>query len=226
MLDSAKKWLHKSWWGAAIAYPIIFISVYGLIWFFAEPIGIPDSFSKLPDFTQYRIFFHLLIALITTPHVVLVLLLLVRRAEKKDFPETSLKVSNTDRVLFEKFLTEFPPEGTSVRFLHEQDIGSSFESTRLDQIQHFIYYWHDAAHEFQNVEAEQLRVKLYDKLNAFTHKLYENVTESHRSGWLTMGIKDFDERQYLLKAREDLNEIASDAYALYQELVRLGRRFE
>lgn len=226
MLESAKKWLHKSWWGVAVAYPIVLFGVYGLIWYFAEPIGIPDNFSKLPDFTKYRIFFHLLIALIVTPHVVLVLLLLVRRAEKKDLLEITLKVTNADRALFAKFLEELPPDGTSVRFLHEQDIGSSFESSRLDQIQHFLCYWHDAAHEFQNDEAEKLRAKLYDNLNSFTQKLYMNVNESHRSGWLTMGIKDFDERLDLLKERDVLNEMASNAYAIYQDFVRLGRKFE
>lgn len=226
MLESAIKWLHKSWWGVAVAYPIVLFGVYGLIWYFAEPIGIPDNISKLPDFAHYRIFFHLLIALIITPHVVLFLTLLVRRSEKKDLSDFSLRVSSADKALFAQLLAEFPPDGTSVKFLHEQDVGASFESSQLDQIHSFLYYWHDASHEFQNTDAERLRAQLYETLADFSQKLGQNVTERHREGWLTMGIKDFDTRLDLLKERDELNKMATVAYELYQDLIRLGRKFE
>ena len=156
--------------------------------------------------------------------------MVMRRSEKKSAPssETSptIKVTNADKLLFAKFIEEFPPDGATVRFLHEQDIGAPFESSRLDQMYNFIYYWHDAAHEFHDKDAEGLRAKFYDTLKRFSNKLCVNVSGTHRTGWLSMGIEDFETRLDLLKEREELNNMALEAYDQYQDIVRLGRRFE
>jgi hypothetical protein len=76
------------------------------------------------------------------------------------------------------------------------------------------------------MDAERLRAKLYETLKIFTNKLCINVSETHRNGWLSMGIEDFDTRQDVLNERDELNKMASDAYEQYQDLVRLGRKFE
>jgi len=136
------------------------------------------------------------------------------------------RVTDVDKSLFAKFIEEFPPDGVSVRFLNEHDIGASFESSRLNDIGNFLYHWNDAAHEFHDKEAEWLRSKLYNTLNKFTNKLNANVSGTHRIGWLSMGIEDFETRQDLLKERDSLNEIASEAYQQYQDLVRLCRKFK
>lgn len=218
MLTTARKWLHKSWWGFIVAYPIVFFAIYLAIWQAAAPIGIPDSFNEMPKFTQTRAFIHLLITLIITPHLVIICIMGMRKAEKK-------QLSEADKALFSKFLEDFPPDGVSVRFLHEQDIGASFESSHLDQIHNFLYYWHDAAHEFQNKDVESSRKELYNTLKDFTNKLYSNVRGTHRTGWLSMGLDDFETRQDILKEREDLNNMTSIAYAQYQDFIRLCRNF-
>ena len=218
LLKTARKWLHKSWWGFIVAYPIVFFAIYLAIWQAAEPLGIPDSFNEMPRFTHTRAFIHLLITLIITPHLVIICIMGMRKAEKRE-------LSEADKTLFSKFLEDFSPDGVSVRFLHEQDIGAPFESSQLDQIQKFLYYWHDAAHEFQNEDVESSRTKLYSTLKEFTNKLYINVSGTHRTGWLSMGLEDFETRQDVLKERADLNEMASIAYTQYQDFIRLCRNF-
>lgn len=80
-METAKKWLQKSWWGIIIAYPVLFMAVYLAIWQVAEPIGIPDNLNEIPNFVHFRFFIHLLITLVVTPHLVIILTLLMRRSE-------------------------------------------------------------------------------------------------------------------------------------------------
>lgn len=77
MFDNAVKWLRRSFFGAFVAYFIVFGLVYGFIWFLAEPIGLPDNFENLPEFiAKKRIFFHLLLSVIITSHIIVMLLII------------------------------------------------------------------------------------------------------------------------------------------------------
>ncbi len=78
MLDNPSKWLQRNWWGLIVAYLLLFAGVYLLIWQFAEPMGIPDSIENLPSFTKSRIFIHLVLTFLITPHIALVLDLMIR----------------------------------------------------------------------------------------------------------------------------------------------------
>lgn len=164
--------------------------------------------TKAPDWEPFVTFIGLLTAFL--------------KFEVSDFR----RVSDSDKELFRKFIEDFPPDGVSVRFLHEHDIGNSFESSQLNEMEKFLYYWHDAAHEFHDKETEWLRAKLYNTLNLFKNKLDLNVCGTHRAGWLSMGLEDFETREGILKERDDLNEMASKAYDQYQDLVRAGRKFK
>ncbi|HSK74593.1 MAG TPA: hypothetical protein VK892_23035 [Pyrinomonadaceae bacterium] len=76
MFEDAIKWLRKSWYGALVAYSIVFFGVFGIIWYFADPAGIPENIDSLPEFiAKKRIFFHLLLTIIVTAHIIIILLI-------------------------------------------------------------------------------------------------------------------------------------------------------
>jgi hypothetical protein len=61
MIDfaNALRWLRRHWLGLIVAYFVILIGIYATIWFFIEPMGIPDSITDLnsvPNLMRQRIF--------------------------------------------------------------------------------------------------------------------------------------------------------------------------
>lgn len=134
------------------------------------------------------------------------------------------KLSNHDKEVFEKMLAELPPDGRGMNFLKHQDIGASFESNCLDELDNFIHHWNDAMHEFQNKKMEKKRKELYQKMHTFRNKLCLNVFASGQRGWLTMDLEDMEMDLDKLKKRDELNDMATEVYEIYQKLVRIGRK--
>jgi len=67
-------WLKKGWYGALVAYLLSLILVLGGIWIIVEPMGVPDEFISLPNFTKFRFFWHFLLAVFITSHLIIILL--------------------------------------------------------------------------------------------------------------------------------------------------------
>jgi len=131
---------------------------------------------------------------------------------------------NPDKELFNKLLTELPPDGEAIYFLEGHDISAPFEASVLDPLDSFNRYWNDAMHEFHNKKLEEKRKELYQKMNAFREKLSVNIFSSNRVGWYTMDFEDYETDRDKLRTRDELNEMARETYAKYQELIRIGRR--
>jgi len=134
------------------------------------------------------------------------------------------KISNPDKELFEKLLAELPPDGPEMNFLRHQDIGAPFRSNELRELNNFIRYWDDAAHEFQNRKLEKKRKELHEKMNIFLRKLSLEVFPSRVSGFITMDIEDMGTNMKKMQTRDELNEMATEVHDKYQDLVRIGRK--
>lgn len=134
------------------------------------------------------------------------------------------KISNHDKEVFEKLLAELPPDGRGMNFLKHQDIGASFESNSLNELDNFIHHWDDAMHEFHNKKMEEKRKELYQKITCFQNKLCLNVFASNQRGCLTMDLEDMKMDRDKLNTRDELNDMATEVYEIYQELVRIGRK--
>ena len=86
MLDKAQEWLQRHWWGIIIAHLFIIVTVFLVIWNFAEPVGIPDNIEQFPSVFNTRIFLHVVLTLLISAYITLFLDLQLRRAnEKKPF---------------------------------------------------------------------------------------------------------------------------------------------
>lgn len=135
-------------------------------------------------------------------------------------PATSSSVQS-DRLLFAKFLEQFPSNGKVANFLKEWDLGNSFPRARVGEIEHFTEEWRNAQHEFIDSTLEDKRVDLIEKLDSFQHKLVHNTwTSDVNPDYLSMELDDFDDGSHRWQIRDELNEMATAAYEAHQELIR------
>lgn len=140
-----------------------------------------------------------------------------------DLSTAAPSVKSGDQSLFGTLLTDLPSGGRSLRFLKEQDIGAPFRSDDLTELNQFAETWNDAAHEFQDSALEAQRKKLLLALVSFLRELSTNIFPSSPTGFLTMDLKDFEDRPEKLAVRDKLHELANNAYKEHQTLVRIGR---
>lgn len=129
-----------------------------------------------------------------------------------------------DRELYARFLSDFPSNGRSARFLESHDIGTPFRSDVLTELDRFSESWAGAEHEFISSPLELQRRKLLRRLGDFRKELSLSVFAANTQGFLTMDLRDFEDRPEMLAKRERLNQLATDVFAEHQELIRIGRR--
>jgi hypothetical protein len=138
--------------------------------------------------------------------------------------ENRNRLSEIDKALFQKFCEELPSDGKSVKFLLLHDLGTSFHDEQLMDIYNFVDCWTNAEYEFQNKRLEEKKKELYRLLNDFIRELAEHSFPSHREGWNSLELEDFETRPEKLALRDHLNEMATNAYQAHQDLVKEGRR--
>jgi len=128
-----------------------------------------------------------------------------------------------DQKLYEKFLEEFPSNGSSVRFLSEHDFGSSFLAEKLDDFHRSLDTWQNAEHEFKSKKLNKYLRNLIRKSNDF-HEQYLQHVFADPGGVRTMDFKDWEDREEKLLARDRLNKLGTEVYESHQEMVRQGRQ--
>jgi hypothetical protein len=104
------------------------------------------------------------------------------------------QIGEHDRQLFTLFLKDFPSQGRATIFLRDHDIGGRFRSSDLNEIYDFLHTWNNAEHEFNNPELEKKRQALWDALNMFSQELGQHTSMTHRDGWLSIDLRDFEDR--------------------------------
>ena len=128
-----------------------------------------------------------------------------------------------DKNLYERFLTEFPSNGRSMRFLNDHDMGTSYLAEQLEEFDLFVQNWRDAEHEFHNELLNSYLRVLQEKANAFAAFKAFNVF-ANAGGVRTMDLADFETDPKKLKIKEMLNSMATEVYNAHQSLVRQGRK--
>jgi len=129
-----------------------------------------------------------------------------------------------DAALYRRFLQEFPSNGRAATFLDSHDIGAPFHSRELEELDRFSETWIGAEHEFISKALESQRVKLLQLLRKFRNELSLNVFAARSEGFLTMDLRDYEDRPEAWAKRDSLNALSSEVFKEHQELVRLGRR--
>lgn len=71
MLQPARDWLKRTWWGSLVAYALLVGASYLGIWAIIEPLNLPDTFREPLWPLNARWFYHIVAALLIGAHVTL-----------------------------------------------------------------------------------------------------------------------------------------------------------
>jgi len=161
--------------------------------------------------------------------VILTLILLAiewyKRAGLKK--RTDKIISNSDRILFQNFLADFPSNSNSISLLKSHNFGASYHQDDTDEIDIFLENWNSAEKKFRDVELESKRKDLWGKCNQFINELY-GTSYSLNGGPRYSCIPDaYRGKGFLPEDIENhikhLNEISTECYQIHQELISLGK---
>ncbi|MGB3790561.1 MAG: hypothetical protein WA949_21315 [Phormidesmis sp.] len=127
----------------------------------------------------------------------------------------------SDRLLFAKFLEQFPYNSNMIYFLRDCDVGDSFPVKWLEDIDFLCQGWNSALHEFIDPSLEKKRADFIQKLVSFKDGLWSNTWKSGSDGdFLSMELDEFDHSNPRWSKRDELNTLGIEACNAHQELVR------
>jgi len=129
-----------------------------------------------------------------------------------------------DRVLFNQFLEALPPLGYEASFLKDQDMGNSFRRSTLDPMVSFVDRWNNAQYEFFDSELESKRKLFRENLLAFLAELIKTIRPTGAPDIVSIGILEMVDQPHLDELQERLNDISTEVYKQYEDLIRAGRR--
>lgn len=137
----------------------------------------------------------------------------------------SRKLSRHDERLIGEFTFLLPSSGTAIIFLKEHDMGYSFESSRLNDLDTFVRDWQNAEHEFDNPALEKKKMRFFNSVKLFLSDLSKNVN-GLPGGYLSTGLDALEPGHATdrLKEIEAINALSSKAYEDHQSFVRLSRK--
>lgn len=133
-----------------------------------------------------------------------------------------------DKRLMDEFILSLPSDSPAVIFLRDQDFGNSFFYENITVLEGFLHKWKGAERRFVSPDLEAARLKFCSAVQEFMIQLSSVCGPVGQSDkWFTViptSVTDeFNCPSYVLKSIEDLNKKSSEAFALHQELISLGR---
>lgn len=137
----------------------------------------------------------------------------------------SISSIQTDRVLFRKLLEQFPANGETAVFLRDHELSALIPGNLIKLISFFIREWDGALHEFIDPTLEKVRKEFLHQLSLFISELCGNIWElEHNPVFYSMELKKIDLTHPRWKKYKELQEMASKAYKLHQELIRICKQ--
>lgn len=135
------------------------------------------------------------------------------------------KNQDRDRELFLKFKSQFPSNGKTAKFLRNHDIGGSFSTDVLDELDRFLEEWTNAEHEFIDQQLEIARKALVIVGREFSRNISSAVCLD-RNDRYSIGLHDMELRTEMLALKNRLNNEATRVFRAHQSLMRAGSRIE
>jgi hypothetical protein len=132
-----------------------------------------------------------------------------------------------DHKLYEE-LMELLPSGGIIEFLNKNNMaGFSFLDSKLDPLRQFYYEWQRPEREFIHAELESIRLKLWQKADAY---LGEIATRTFSSGSQAERRSvpeewEFEEPELFWDVVSRLHSLAEEIVALHRTLVRTAREY-
>lgn len=142
--------------------------------------------------------------------------------------QNNASLLEADRLLFQRFLYEFPSGSRSIYLLQEHDFGNSFNLDSLKEIDSFVDNWKHAETTFLNSELENLKCQLWKKSHEFNWLLARKsaptcggrmqsvVPDQHRDDW--------NWPEWVDKDVQEVNGLASEVTDLHQKFILNGKQ--
>ncbi len=138
----------------------------------------------------------------------------------------SVEHGTMDKALFSKIREMLPSDSDTIGFLRDHDLANSFELELLKRLHRLEEFYALPEAEFMDAELESLRADLCSAAKDFLFGVARNTFP--RAGlprrneippeWEHTQPMRFEE------VRRELNDLATEVYQRYQELIRTGRR--
>lgn len=125
----------------------------------------------------------------------------------------------SDRLLFAKFLEQFPYNSNMIILLCD-DVANSFPRQWLVEIDNFIQEWNNALYEFIDPIIEGKRKDFMLKLISFKDELWTHSWRMENIDFLSMRLDDFNDKDPRWKKCDEINAIGTEAHDAHQELVK------
>lgn len=135
-----------------------------------------------------------------------------------------------DRILFSRIREMLSSNGDTVSFLRDTDLGISFELELLKGLHEFVWSCKSPDFEFMDSELESQRASMSEAAEKFLVAVAQSTFPCQglpRRNEIPPEWRDSDtdtQRRRYQDARTSLNELASEVYAKYENLIRAGRR--
>jgi hypothetical protein len=135
------------------------------------------------------------------------------------------KENGHDYPLFCQFIQDVPSNG-SISFIRDFGFGdSSFELSRLRDLDTYHHKWRDAEHEFLTPKLERLRLEFSESLINFLGLVSVNTFPTHNPGWNRIPDEwEENDPARFRQVSKMLNDAADKVVNAHQQLVRACRR--
>ncbi len=128
-----------------------------------------------------------------------------------------------DRALLDEFLKILPSDSDAILFLKDHDMGFPAPLSYFRPLHQVADHWLGPDREFQVSRLERLKVSFIESLKKFlSHYAKRSVGEG--GGYVSIGLRDWEDRPEMLIYKEELNELSTSVYRKYEEFVRLARK--
>jgi hypothetical protein len=115
---------------------------------------------------------------------------------------------------------DIPYNGRIVRFLREEDCTNTLFTQDLHEIYDFVDKWNNPHFEFLDPVLEKQRKEFLVQLTLLKNELLANTwTCNHNRDLSSMEIPDYDFSNPRWQKAEEMNELATQIYDLYEDLI-------
>ncbi len=128
-----------------------------------------------------------------------------------------------DRKVFDRLIGQLPPSSSAILLLKDHDMGAPFRHEIMNPLYDALTSWNNVDNIFQTKGIEKRKNEFLDKLREFTHRFSDKSGEEG-GGFISIGMKDYEDRVDMIKYRDTLNRLGTEAYEKYNEFYNFAHR--
>ena len=130
--------------------------------------------------------------------------------------------AKADLALAKKYFAHFHPSGSVLQLLRDQDMAAPFLEKYVDPVFDYTDSWKGPNFEFLDEDIEEARLEFDALIRKFTGELAFKTTPD-RHGFISMGFKDVEDRDYMWENQKILNGLSSETAKAFDAFYRIAR---